>query len=107
MAITAEERWDEAFWEVWSNRLIPKLRAVAPQRTGRLEHAIQPIYYEGAFRVFVRLRGFYWYFQPGLLEEWIRILNAEAPAMLAYANEKAGEEFNLRFVPGLIITESR
>ena len=99
MATNAEiAAWNAAFYEVWSGRFIPKIRAVTPRRSGKLVDSIKPGFANGRFYVNVDRRGFYWHFQRGLLDEYLRILNQEFPAMVAYANNRSGITVDARIV---------
>ena len=96
---TPQQDWDAAFYEVWKGRFIPKVQGLAPVYTGTLARSIQPLYRDGIFRIRIRkTRAFYWRFLPQFRRDVARLLRAELPIMVAYANDKAGVEFSLRAV---------
>ena len=84
--------FDKHFWDLWLNYLAPKLLAITPYETRQLQRAMVAARRGGNFTIGFRSYAYYWRFLPEMRAEYQRIFDAELPAMLQLAYQRAKKD---------------
>ena len=84
--------FDKHFWDLWLNYLAPKLLAITPYETRQLQRAMVAARRGGNFTIGFRSYAYYWRFLPEMRAEYQRIFDAELPAMLQFAYQRAKKD---------------
>ena len=80
------------FWDLWRTVLLSQFKAVTPTRSGQMRRAMVARIVDGKFIIGFKPAGFYWIFQRGLEDKYLRIYNAELPGMIDMAYQQARQD---------------
>ena len=86
------EAFYRRFWDLWVSILLSKFKAITPFDTGQLRRALRAEIRGDKFIIGFKPAGFYWIFQRGLEDKYLRIYNAELPGMIELAYQQAKQD---------------